>query len=123
MFKPTAFILLFVFFSANIAFGQHQHSSSEEPFVKQAVTELNAAVTGPEGSLYKFAAEQQLHGTFTFDITIRGKGEVATVMVVSGSGGTLKMQNLLKDRLKVFRFSFKMPKGNFYKFQYTFQFN
>ena len=56
------------------------------------------------------------------DITIHEKGKVATVFVVSNKGGAIKQQNLVKDFVKEFRLSFKMPKGKDYKFQYIFKF-
>ena len=109
---------------ARIAHSQeNSYSSPEEPFVQQAISELVIAMLPPKGNLYLFGIEKKISGNFTFDLSIRGKGEMATIFVVSTEGGTIKMQNMLKDRLKAFRFSFKMPKGKSYKFKYTLQFN
>jgi hypothetical protein len=123
---PVKYLLVFLVLSLCIQHGFTQetnYSSPEEPYVQKAISELESALSAPEGSLYKFGAENTINGSFTFDLTIRNKGEMATVYFISSLGGTLKMQNMVKDELKAFRFSFKMPKGKSYKFQYTFQFN
>jgi hypothetical protein len=119
----TIAVLLFLGFARLAGAQENNYSPAGEPFVKQAISELVLAMSPPKGSLYLFGIENKLIGSFTYDLTIRKKGEMATVFVVSTEGGTIKMQNMLKDRLKVFRFSFKMPKGKSYKFQYTLQFN
>jgi hypothetical protein len=122
----TRLLVIIIFLGlTSQAFSQDkEYSSPDEPFVQKAISELNFAQTPPKGSLYIFATEKKLTGRFTFDLTIRGKGEMATVFAVSTEGsGTIKMQNLLKDWLKAYQFSFRMPKGKSYKFQYTFQFN
>ncbi len=62
-----------------------------------------------------------INGTFTFDITIREKGEVATVFSVKRDG-EVEDHNHLKDFIKAYKFHFKMPKSKSYKFQYKFQF-
>lgn len=120
-------ILLLIFLLTGIipvGFSQDiTYSSDQEPFVQLARSELNTAMTAAKGSLNVFGIESQIKGSFTFDLTIRGKGEMATVFVVGTEDGTIKMQNSLKDKLKSFRFSFKMPKGKSFKFQYTFQFS
>jgi len=90
--------------------------------VKRATSELNQAMQ-PEGSIRTWAAEKNITGEYTFDITIHEKGQVATVFVAGNEGGDIKMQNLLKDHMKTFEFNFKMPKGKKYKFQYKFTFN
>jgi hypothetical protein len=124
MHRKFLIVVLLIMGFALISHAQeNNYSSPEEPFVKQAISELAAAMSPPKGNLYLFGIEKKISGSFTFDLTIRGKGEMATVFVVSTEGGTIKMQNMLKDRLKAFRFSFKMPKGKSYKFQHTLQFN
>ena len=123
---PVKYLLAFLVLSLCIQQGytqENNYSSPDDPFVRRAISELESALSSPEGSLYQFGTENSIQGSFTFDLTIRNKGEMATVFSVTTEGGTLKMQNMLKDKLKAFRFSFKMPKGNSYKFQYTFQFS
>ncbi len=90
--------------------------------IEAAKMEFNQAMQAPQGELYLFKLENNIFGEYTMDITIHEKGKVATVFVVSNKGGAIKQQNLVKDFVKEFRLSFKMPKGKDYKFQYIFKF-
>lgn len=90
---------------------------------ERAKSELQAAMSPPEGSLYLFGQKYGIRGEYTYDITIREKGDIATVFVVGNENGTVDAQNKLKDCLMEFDFSFKMPKGKLYKFRYTFAFS
>lgn len=94
--------------------------SDETLVIQTAIEELNLSVTDSDGVLNQFITEHQIKGNYTFNLTIREKGEVATVFAVSDLNNDIKIQNLLKDKLKSFRFNFRMPKGVLYKFQYTF---
>jgi hypothetical protein len=97
---------------------------SHEKIAEAAVKELDLAMTGPEGSFYLLGLEYGLKGEYTYEITIREKGEVASVLVKNNLGGTIAEQGIIKDYLhKKFTFSFKMPKGKRYKFDYTFKYN
>ncbi len=95
----------------------------KDEIVRRATAELDQSMQAPEGLMYVFAKENSLTGEYTFDITIREKGEVATVFVVSSETTNLKAQNMIKDKVKSLKFSFKMPKGKSFKFQYKFNFN
>ncbi len=77
----------------------------------------------PEGTLYLFKTENNIEGIYKFDISIHEKGKVASVFCQDREGGTIQMQNKLKDFVKEFEFHFKMPKGKKYKFHYIFEFN
>ena len=123
MLMKRLIVLFLLFCLSRLGYSQQiEYSNREAPFVQNAISELDFAMLPPKGSLYLFSLDNKLKGSFTFDLTIRGKGEMATVFVVSNEAGTLKMQNMLKDRLKSFRFNFKIPKGKSYKFQYTLKF-
>ena len=56
------------------------------------------------------------------DISIREKGNVASVFAVERENGTIDSQNRLKDYIMEFKFNFKVPKGKYYKVRYTFNF-
>jgi hypothetical protein len=96
---------------------------SKDEIIEMAAKELTLAMQPPEGSLYLFKQEFNIKGEYIFDITIREKGEVASVFVAGNEGGTIQQQNLVKDKVKNFEFSFKMPKGKTYKFQYILNFD
>ena len=88
---------------------------------ERAKAELELAQAPPEGSLYLFIQEHNIKGEYTYDITIREKGDVATVFSVGNNNGTIDSQNKLKDFLLTLEFNFKMPKGKYYKFRHTFK--
>ena len=92
----------------------------KEDIIAAAVAELDIACSSPEGAIFKQSAG--ISGKYVFDITIREKGMTATVFVVNDGANPIQMQNRLKDIVKNFKFSFKVPKGKSYKFQYTFNF-
>lgn len=75
-----------------------------------------------EGELFKLAEKHQITGAYEFDVTIRERGEVASVFVVDREGGSLAFQNLVKDALMKMKLGFKMQKGKRYKINYKFQF-
>ena len=87
-----------------------------------AKSELGLAMAPPEGSLYLFAFKYGIKGEYTYDLTIREKGDIATVFAQGNNNGTIDAQNKLKDFLMEFEFNFKLPKGKYYKFTYTFKF-
>ena len=95
---------------------------SKEEVIKQATSELDAALSPPEGTLYKFSQKYHITGEYTMLLTLRNKGQVVSVFVQDKKGGNILSQNALKDKLLDFQFSFKMPKNKDYKFNYTFKF-
>ena len=120
------FILLLIIFISVIGYGQKQKKiliESHEQIIETAIKELDQAMQSPEGSLYLFKKEHNIEGTYKFDISVHEKGAVASVFVSESEGGTIQMQNSLKDFIKDFEFNFKCPKGKKYKFQYVFKFN
>ena len=115
------FITVALIVIAIAAFGQKKELVEyRENVVEKAIAELDSVTAGPEGELYKEFAENGIRGHYVFDITIREKGAVATVFVVNDGENPIPQQNRLKDIIKLYRFSFKVPKGKSYKFQYTF---
>lgn len=96
---------------------------SKDEIIEQATKELNDAMQPPEGALYLWKVENNIKGEYIIDITIREKGDIASVFMAGSDGADIKMQNLVKDRIRLFEFGFKMPKGKTYKFQYIFKFD
>jgi hypothetical protein len=105
---------------------------------KQSIAQKNTSLTNPdeitaaavqyfeyslkEGELFKLAEKHQITGAYEFDVTIRERGEVASVFVVDREGGSLAFQNLVKDAVMKMKLGFKMQKGKRYKINYKFQF-
>lgn len=110
-------------FIAIAAFGQKkQLVEYRENIVEKAIAELDSVSAAPEGAIFEKVTEAGIKGQYIFDITIREKGFVATVFVVNDGENPIPKQNRLKDIIKAYRFSFKVPKGKSYKFQYEFNF-
>ncbi|MFH1121145.1 MAG: hypothetical protein V1775_15100 [Bacteroidota bacterium] len=117
--KQIAFFLLLLV--AVTTYGQKkQLVEYRENIVVRATAELDSVSAGPEGIIFKQVTESGIRGQYVFDITIREKGEVATVFVINNGVNPIAMQNRMKDIVKRYRFSFKVPKGKSYKFQYIF---
>ena len=79
-------------------------------------------MTGPEGELYLFGVANNLKGEYIFKVTLGDRGKVTTVFVISREGDDIPSQNKLKDAVKTFRFSFKLPKNKDYSFNHKFKF-
>lgn len=95
--------------------------SDQDEIIKTAAGVFEQSMK--DGSLYELGQEHQVTGAYIFDITIRNKGEVASVFVVENEGGTIPFQNMVKDHVKNMKMGFKMPKNKNYKFRYKFDFN
>jgi hypothetical protein len=116
-------IILFILISGTSLKAQKAELlEAREEVIKQAMLELDHALTPPEGALYKFSQKNHITGEYTLQITIRNKGEVVSVFVSDKKDGNIPSQNSLKDKILDFQFSFKMPKNKDYKFNYTFKF-
>lgn len=118
--KKILLILIFTVLSTAAFSQKKQLVEYKEDIIKMAVAELDIASRGPDGAIFKESAG--ISGQYVFDITIREKGKTATVFVVNDGINPINMQNRLKDIVKQFRYSFKVPKGKSYKFEYTFNF-
>ena len=95
---------------------------NKDEIIKQAILELDAAMTAPEGLLYKFGQKHNITGEYNLQLTIREKGQVVSVYVADKKDGNIPSQNRLKDEVLALQFSFKMPKNKDYKFNYIFKF-
>ncbi|MBN1339392.1 MAG: hypothetical protein JXA03_08715 [Bacteroidales bacterium] len=118
----TVILIILISFSAQAQKKKKILLENRDMIIQTATLELDSAMMAPQGELYLFARENNITGEYSLDITIREKGEVASVFVAGNIGGNIKAQNRLKDRIKAHSFGFKMPKGKTYKFQYIFRF-
>ncbi|MCX6234946.1 MAG: hypothetical protein NT175_09540 [Bacteroidetes bacterium] len=119
--KPLVLFSLFILTITSFA-QKLEMIEDKDQIIQRARLELDSAMA-PGGVLYTFGKENGIQGMFTIDMTIRGRGEVATVFIVNSDSDNFPNQNKLKDRLKMFKFNFKMQKDKSYKFQYIFKFD
>jgi len=120
-------ISLFVIVSVS-AFAQKPKKvlvESQADVVDYATKELDLSMEGPEGELFLLGQKLEIKGKYTYDLTVKDKGNVASVFAVGNEGGDIKSQNKIKDFLILeFKFkTFKTPKGNRYKFRYIFKYD
>ena len=121
--KTIISTLVMILLAAFITTTQAQkktYYTEQEQIIEAAYNALDQEMK--EGEILEWAKDQELKGAYTFDLAIRGKGEVVTVRAINREGGDIPSQNKLKDYLKTIRFPFKMPKNRSYKFQYEFKF-
>lgn len=117
--KYFLFFLLFTGVQQTVTAQKKPYYNTQEAVIEAAYTTLDQEMK--TGKILEWAKEMNLTGSYIYDITLRGKGEVTTVRSIE-STGELKQQNALKDYLKSLRFPFKMPKDKSYKFRYEFKF-
>ena len=92
-----------------------------DPFtVEQAVKEELAELEASE-SWQEYFQDNNIKGSYTFQITVWNKGEVVSVLAVERSkDGTIPNQNSIKNYIKLLKFGFKVPKGKRYTVDHTF---
>jgi hypothetical protein len=120
--KPLLIVLLLLLGLSSFS-QKKELVEGKDQIESRAKSELELAMAPPEGSIYLFVQKYGIKGEYTYDITIREKGDIVTVFVIGNNNGTIDAQNKLKDFLMEFEFNFKLPKGKYYKFRYTFTFN
>jgi len=119
-------ILITTLITLLLAVFVHTAQAQKKPYYTEQEQIIEAAYIALDnemksGELLEWAAEKNIKGTYTFDMTIRHKGEVSTIMAVAREG-EISHQNALKNYLKEIKFPFKMPKNKSYKFKYEFKF-
>ncbi len=118
--KHIAFAIIIACTAVHVSAQKKPTLTDRQQVTKYAVAELNQALSPPDGALFKSLNYfNVVPGTYIFDVTVRGKGETATVFVVNDGQNDIRTQNHLKDLLKSYRYHFKMRRGLLCKFQYT----
>ena len=116
----TICLCLFINLSSAQAQSKPYYNTEEQVF-KAANESLKAWSETEEWN--EWITEHKFEGAYTFNITIGGKkGEVKTVNAVTREGGSIPLQNRLKDAIKAYQFPFIMPKDKSYRFKYEFKF-
>lgn len=118
--KKITLLVIVLFLSIGVKAQKRPYYDTQETVIEAAYNALDQAMQ-PEGYLHENMIEYGWKGTYTFNITIRGKGEVATVSKAADSDD-IKTQNQVKNVIKTMKFPFKMPKNHSYKFKYEFTF-
>ena len=114
--------LIALLVSLNVFSQKKQLIESKEEVEKMASAEFKESMSGPEGELFLFGEENNIEGTYDFKVTVGDRGKVVSIFVLNREGGSIPMQNLVKDAVKATRFSFKVPKDKSYSLEYKFKF-
>lgn len=118
------YLVLFIalLMTVNIQAQKKPLVESQEEVKQLASAEFSSSMTGPEGELYLFGTENSIEGTYSFKVTIGDRGKVVSIFVLNREGGSVQMQNNVKDAVKLTRFEFKVPKDKSYSLEYSFKF-
>lgn len=114
--------LLLIVFSLSLTAQKKQLIESQEEVQKLASADFKKSMSAPDGELFLFGKENNIKGTYVFKVTLGDKGKVTSIFVLSRNGGTIAMQNKVKDAVMETRFSFKLPKNKDYSLEYKFIF-
>jgi len=112
-------ILFAILLTASSAIAQRPYVETNEQFVELATKDLNQLVK--DEKFLKDMDKEDVHGSYKFQITVGDKGKITHMRSLERSeDASINGQNTLNDLVKNYKFDFKIPKGNFYNFQYTF---
>lgn len=102
-------------------------ANAQKPFYKNqaevevaATAELNTLMT--DGKVLKEIAKKNIHGSYTYKITVNDKSLIASMQFLEKSeDASVAGQNHFNYLVRQHKFNFKIPKGNYYTLNYTFQ--
>jgi len=119
--KTSKYILLL--FSLVImvlsAKAQRPYVETNEEFIELATKDLDAHMK--DEKFLKKMEKEDIHGSYKFQITVGDKGKITHMRSLERSeDASINGQNTLNDLVKKYKFDFKIPKGNYYNFEYTF---
>jgi hypothetical protein len=94
----------------------------KETILARAAQVLDAEMrTG--GSLHAAVVKEDLIGRYVLQVSIRDKGDISSVFVLSAVDHDTRSQNRFKDLVHFTELPFKMPKGRHYRLEQTFDLN
>lgn len=94
----------------------------KETILARAAQVLDAEMRAG-GSLHAAVVKEDLIGRYVLQVSIRDKGDISSVFVVSAEGHDTRSQNRFKDLVHFTELPFKMPKGRHYRLEHTFDLN
>ena len=113
-----AFTMLFLCaFSANAQKEYHKDQSAIEA---ASVSQLDAMMK--DEKILKKLSKEDIHGDYTYKVTVKEKSKIASMLFLDKSeSASIKGQNYFNYLVSTHKFDFKIPKGNYYTFEYTFR--
>jgi len=119
--KTSKYILILfsLFALATSAYAQRPYVETNDEFIELATKDLDAYMQ--DEKFLKDMEKEDIHGSYKFQITVGDKGKITHMRSLERSeDASIHGQNTLNDLVRKYKFDFKIPKGNFYNFQYTF---
>lgn len=101
------------------SYAQRPFVETNDEFTELATRNLNELVQ--DEKFLKNMDKKDVHGAYTYQITVGDNGKISSMRSLERSeDASINGQNTLNDLVKKHKFDFRIPKGNFYNFQYTF---
>jgi len=119
--KTSKYILLLFSLVTMIlsAKAQRPYVETNDEFIELATKDLDAHMK--DEKFLKKMEKEDIHGSYKFQITVGDKGKITHMRSLERSeDASINGQNTLNDLVKKYKFDFKIPKGNYYNFEYTF---
>ncbi len=102
------------------ASAQRSILDTQEAVAASAIAQLDSLMK--DEKFLKTLAKEDVHGDYVYQIGVGDKGQINTMRALSRSdNASIDGQNYINNLVKIHKFDFKLPKGNFYKFEYTFR--
>lgn len=117
-------LLIFILFTGFCGLGLT--ANAQKPFYKDqqqvdsaATSELNTLMK--DLKVIKDIIKKDIQGSYTYKITVNDKSQIASMQFLEKSDdGSIAGQNHFNYLVRTMKFNFKIPKGKYYTFQYTF---
>lgn len=110
-------ILFLSAFSANAQKDYHKDQSAIEA---AAISQLDGMMHNEK--VLKKLNKEDIHGDYTYKVTVKEKSKIASMLFLNKSeSASIKGQNYFNYLVSNYKFDFKIPKGNYYTFEYTFK--
>ena len=113
------FSILFHLLIVLLTFG-HRHVNAQQANTIEDAARIQLDKEVSSGKLKAKIDKAGIKGTYRFDITIQGKGDVLTVFAYSNDLTDIPSQNALKTLVQNVKFDLYVPDGVRVKFYYIF---
>lgn len=112
-------VLICICFSSLTANAQKPFYKDQAEVEVAATAELNNLMK--DEKVLKEIAKKNIHGSYTYKITVNDKGLIASMQFLEKSeDASISGQNHFNYLVRKHKFNFKIPKGNYYTFNYIF---
>jgi len=115
-------LLLLVCLSTSLLAQKKELLDDKVTIMARAAQALDASLQ-PGTDLHDAIVKENLIGNYVLQVSIREKGDISSVFVVSAEAHDQRSQNRFKDLVHFMEMPFKMPKGRQYRIEHAFDLN